>query len=165
MKLVKPIANTSLALVIGLSVAWISGCAPSPLGPVAGSHNKGVFSRPAGPMASRIDAYKIEIAQRISQANAEQISAGQPQSMLRSVVVIRSQIDANGHLMHSVILRSNRDRQTETIALNSLRKSAPFPKPASQLLRRGRVELVETWLFNDDAHFQLRSIAAAQREE
>lgn len=156
-----------LALLIGLSLALLSGCARSPLEPAAGARNDGAFSRPAspGPIARDIDAYKIEIAQHISEANAAQISTGQPQSMLRSVVVIRCQIDANGRLMHSVILRSNRDRQTETIALNSLRNSAPFPKPARQLLQRGRVELVETWLFNNDGHFQLRSIAAAQREE
>ncbi|MEO8837839.1 MAG: hypothetical protein ABI351_03910 [Herbaspirillum sp.] len=163
----KQIVSTSLALIMGFSAALISGCAPSPLGPepTIGARTEGIVSMPSSPILSGIDAYKVELAQHISQANVNQISTGQPQALLRSVVVIRSLIDANGRLMRSTILRSNRDRKTEAIALNSLRKSAPFPKPASHLLHRGQVDIVETWLFNDDGHFQLRSIAAAQREE
>lgn len=58
--------------------------------------------------------------------------------------------------------RSNRDGATEFIALASLRKTAPFPKPAPHLLRRGQLELVETWLFNSDGRFQLHTIAELQ---
>ena len=74
-------------------------------------------------------------------------------------------MDASGRLMRSDIMRSNRDRAAENIALATLRKSAPFPRPAPQLLRGGRVEILETWLFNNDGRFQLRTIAEPQRDE
>ena len=61
-------------------------------------------------------------------------------------------------------MRANRDRETEATALASLRNSAPFPKPASHLLHRGQLDVSETWLFNNDGRFQLRSIAEAQMD-
>jgi len=84
--------------------------------------------------------------------------------LLRSVVVVKYVVDANGRLLHSEILRSNHDRATEATALSSLRTAAPFPKPAPQLLRNGRMELMETWLFNNDGRFQLRTIAEPQMD-
>ena len=56
-------------------------------------------------------------------------------------------------------------RWTSMRALASLRSSAPFPKPAPHLLRNGRVEMHESWLFNNDGRFQLRSIALVQMNE
>lgn len=114
--------------------------------------------------ASTIDGYKRDIAQRIVQVNSTQVFIGRPQALLRSVVVVRYAIDARGNLVHSEIQRSNRDKVTEATALATLRNSAPFPKPASGLLRRGRVEISETWLFNNDGRFQLRTIAEPQMD-
>ncbi len=114
--------------------------------------------------ARTIDDYKRDIAQRISQVNSTRIYPGQPQALLRSVVVLRFSVDGSGKLLKSEILRSNRDSVTEATALSSLRNTAPFPKPASGLLRNGRVELSETWLFNNDGRFQIRSVAQTQMD-
>jgi len=46
-----------------------------------------------------------------------------------------------------------------------LRSTAPFPKPPAALLSGGRVELSETWLFNNNGRFQLRTIAQPQKNE
>jgi protein TonB len=64
--------------------------------------------------------------------------------------------------LSSQVRRSNRDGETEKTALASLRKAAPLPKPPALLVPRGRVELHETWLFNDDGRFQIRSTAQEQ---
>jgi protein TonB len=66
--------------------------------------------------------------------------------------------------VRSEIVRSNRDGEAEATALATLRRTAPFPKPASHLLRRGHVEITETWLFNNDGRFQLRTIAQPQSD-
>lgn len=84
--------------------------------------------------------------------------------MLRSVIVVKYVIDAHGGLVRSEIVRSNRDSETESTALAALRRTAPFPKPAPHLLRRGQVEITETWLFNNDGRFQLRTIAQPQMD-
>jgi protein TonB len=114
--------------------------------------------------AATVDAYKRDLALRIAQINAHKVFAGRPQALLRSVVVLRYAIDARGGLVRSEIMRSNHDRETEATALASLRAAAPFPKPAPHLLRHGRLELAETWLFNNDGRFQLRTIAEVQMD-
>jgi protein TonB len=114
--------------------------------------------------AYTLDGYKREIAERISQVNADKVYPGRPQALLRSVVVLKYVVDIHGNLLRSEIVRSNRDHETEATALTTLRNSAPFPKPASHLLHRGHVEISETWLFNNDGRFQLRTIAQPQMD-
>ncbi len=115
--------------------------------------------------ADSVGEYKIALANRIVQVNSTKVYVGRPQALLRSVVVVKYVVDANGSLLRSEILRSNRDRATEATALSTLRSTAPFPKPATSLLRHGRIELMETWLFNNDGRFQLRTIAEEQMNE
>lgn len=115
--------------------------------------------------AGTFDGYKRDLAQRISQVNSTKVYAGRPQALLRSVVVVKYVVDARGNLVRSEILRSNRDRTTESIALASVKSTAPFPKPLPHLLRQGRLEISETWLFNSDGRFQLRTIAEPQMSE
>ena len=45
-----------------------------------------------------------------------------------------------------------------------VRQAAPYPKPPARLLRGGRLELSETWLFQDDGRFQLRTRAEAWQQ-
>jgi protein TonB len=115
--------------------------------------------------ATTVNGYKLALANRIAQVNSTKVFIGRPQALLRSVVVVKYSVDAEGKLLRSEILRSNRDRATESTALSSLRAAAPFPKPAASLLRSGRIELIETWLFNNDGRFQLRTIADPQMNE
>jgi periplasmic protein TonB len=114
--------------------------------------------------ASSLDGYKRDLAQHISQTNAAKVYPGRPQALLRSVIVVKYTVDAHGNLTRTDIVRSNHDSETEGTALATLRKSAPFPKPASHLLRHGRLEITETWLFNNDGRFQLRTIAQPQMD-
>ncbi|HEY4541921.1 MAG TPA: TonB family protein [Noviherbaspirillum sp.] len=114
--------------------------------------------------AQSLDEYKQALAQHISRTSGSKVYPQRPQALLRSVVVVKYVVDAKGHLVRSEIMRSNRDRVTESIALNTLQAAAPFPPPAPQLLNKGRVELAETWLFNNDGRFQLRTIALPQMD-
>lgn len=115
--------------------------------------------------ARTVEAYKRDIALRISEVNSTRIYPGQPQALLRSIIVLRFSVDGNGRLLKSEIARTNHDSATEATALASLRNTAPFPKPAGNLLRNGRLEMSETWLFNNDGRFQIRSVALAQKEQ
>lgn len=124
-----------------------------------------VTKEDAAAIAASMVLYKKELAQRIAETNPTQVYATQPQAMLRSVVVLRFIIDANGKILYSAIQRSNLDTETEDTALASLRNAQPLPKPPAKLLTKGRLELSETWLFNDDGRFQIRSIALNQKTE
>ena len=112
-----------------------------------------------------VEGYKRDIALRISEVNSTKVYSGQPQALLRAVIVVKFSVDAGGKLLKSEIVRTNHDGATEATALASLRNTAPFPKPAASLLRNGRLEMSETWLFNNDGRFQIRSVAQAQMSQ
>lgn len=161
--------RTAILLAAGVLAGCASRPAESPLADrperAARAEKKAEPSADFSSSASSIDGYKRDLALRISEVNASKVYAGRPQALLRSVVVLRYAVDARGNLVRSEIMRSNRDRETESIALATLRNSAPFPKPSSHLLRRGQLELSETWLFNNDGRFQLRTIAQPQMDQ
>jgi protein TonB len=135
---------------IPLVAALLAGCASSPRVDLTSTER--MQPGPAAvSSAGTVDAYK-QHSQR-------------PQALLRSVIVVRYTVDGEGRLTRSEIQRGNHDRETEALALSTLRKTAPFPKPAPHLLHNGRLDLSESWLFDDDGRFQLRSIAQAQKIE
>jgi protein TonB len=149
-------------LLLLLAALLLASCSHAPIGAPGGR----VDTTADGTSTARtLDAYKADLAQRITAVNSTRVHADRPQALLRSVVVVSYAVDRDGNLVRSQVLRSNHDRSNEQTALATLRSSAPFPKPAPQLLRNGRVELAESWLFNDDGRFQLRSIAQEQMEE
>lgn len=115
--------------------------------------------------ATTLAAYQKVLAEHISDVNAAKVAPGRPQALLRSVIVLKYTVDAHGNLLHSEIVRTNHDGVTQAAALSSLKNAVPFPRPAAHLLRNGRVEITETWLFNSDARFQLRTIAKPQLSE
>ena len=108
------------------------------------------------------EEYKHDLALRISQVNSTKVYPGNPQPLLRAVIVLKFAVDGRGRLMRSDIVRTNHDSEAEATAMASLRNTAPFPKPAASLLRNGRIEVTETWLFNNDGRFQIRSVAQPQ---
>jgi protein TonB len=155
-------------LIICLAVSILAGCASHPADKtstaLARSGTADTRSNSSA-YSTTLAGYKQDVAQRISEVNSAKVYPGRPQALLRSVIVVRYAVDAGGNLTRSEILRSNHDRANEATALASLRNSAPFPKPASHLLQRGRLEISETWLFNNDGRFQLRTIAQPQMDE
>ncbi len=159
----------NIRIAVLLAVGILAGCA-SRIDDISAGRSavqvgqKAEMSKGMVSSAHTTDDYKRDLALRISQVNAQKVYAGRPQALLRSVVVLRYAVDGRGNLVRSEIMRSNHDRETESIALASLRSSAPFPKPAAHLLRRGQMEISETWLFNNDGRFQLRTIAHPQMD-
>lgn len=115
--------------------------------------------------AFTLNGYKKDLAQHISRENASSTYSDRPQALLRAVIVVKFAINADGKLLSSELMRTNHDQAAEKTALASLRGSAPYPKPASYLVKNGRLELIETWLFNDDGRFQLRTIALPQESD
>ncbi len=113
------------------------------------------------PPKTPLDAYKRDVAQRILAANAAQTFEGRPPDILRAVVVLQLTVDRNGKVTALKTLRSRHPPQ-EKVALASVRAAGSLPAPPADLLRRGTLEVAETWLFRDDGKFQIRSLAEAQ---
>ncbi|MET3117563.1 protein TonB [Undibacterium sp. GrIS 1.8] len=160
--------------LVMLVVFVLTGCAtrsleePAPRGQTPDAGKAAApkpVTAPSSSTAFTINGYKRDLAQYITKHNADKSYSEQPQALLRSVIVLKFILASDGKLIKSEIMRSNHDKVTEATALNSLRVSAPFPKPLPHLVRNGRLEIIETWLFNDDGRFQLRSIALPQIDE
>jgi len=84
-----------------------------------------------------------------------------PPHFLRAVIVLQITVDARGTLTEVRTLRSRSPEHTAA-AVKSVRASGPLPAPPRELLRGGRLEFSETWLFRDDGRFQVRSLAEPQ---
>jgi protein TonB len=152
-----------------LAAVMLAGCSHVPLAETATTPHSRIeqvdTTRDGTSTAATVESYKADLAQRIYAVNSTQVYTTRPQALLRSVVVLKYTVDSGGNLVRSEVARSNHDRTTEATALATLRKSAPFPKPSPHLLRNGRLEMHESWLFNNDGRFQLRSLALVQMEE
>ena len=169
-------AITSVKGAFTAAVSMVLAACSSPVVPPSGQGTaptaaarasiERVETTPDATSTSRtVDGYKRDIALRITEVNSTKIYPGQPQALLRSVIVVKFSVDGGGKLLRSEIVRTNHDSATEATALATLRNTAPFPRPASNLLRNGRLEMSETWLFNNDGRFQIRSIAQPQKEQ
>jgi len=146
-----------LGLVLGLGACGGGG---------GGGRSTGALTPQQSRYVGTLDTYKKQVDERVLAANRSAVSADAPQPMLRSVVVVAFVIDGGGRLLNASVYRTNGDDEVERTALNSLRRAAPLPPPPPELLdRSGRVELMESWLFNTDGRFQLRSVAATQRDD
>ena len=151
-----------------LLIAALGGC--STVQPVASTVGRIAAAliplpRTAAPVASpsrTLDAYKAEVAQHIMRHNSGQTFSGRLPPMLPAIVVLTITVDEDGELQDVVVQRS-RDPDASEVALASMRRSGPLPKPANLLTRPMRaLTFSETFLFDDQYRFQLRSLAGPQ---
>ena len=146
---------------------FISGCAQRrapPAEPAPAPAPSAPVTAPivTASVAQTLDLYKVEVAQRIYAASSD-ISAGRPQDLLRAVIVLSIVLDRNGQPSRVSIQRTPGDPEAEQRAIQSVQRGAPYPRPSNAVLRGASgIEFSETWLFNDDGRFQLRSLAQTQ---
>jgi TonB family protein len=105
-----------------------------------------------------LDGYKLDVARRIARVSPETYDEAPPE-VLKSIVVLEVTIDRNGSLERVVVRRSNGFRALENLAMDSVRRAAPFEVPVvSQRHRDGSVTFLESFLFRDDNRFRLLSL-------
>ena len=98
----------------------------------------------------------------MSQNTAHTFSGALP-PMLPAIVVMRITVDQNGKLTQANVMRS-RDEEASKVALASIRRTAYLPMPYNLARGPGRsLTYMETFLFNADYRFQLRTLAPIQR--
>ena len=113
--------------------------------------------------SSTVNDYKTLAAEHILAANADQMFSGQIPPILRSIVVLNLSVDKDGTLTRAVVQRSRNERAS-ALALGAVRRvGASFPKPL-HLIGTGyrTLDYSETFLFNDDLLFQIRTLAGVQ---
>jgi len=160
------IIRTRAALL--LLLAALGGC--STVQPVASTAKRIVAAilptpkteAPVSPPSPTLDAYKAEVAQHVMRANSSQTFSGRLPPMLPAIVVVNITVGEDGELQDVVVQRS-RDPDASEVALASMRRTGKLPRP-SHLLAANRRALTfsETFLFDHQYRFQLRSLAGPQ---
>ncbi|NNG24711.1 energy transducer TonB family protein [Telluria aromaticivorans] len=117
---------------------------------------------PVPPPSLTLEAYKASVARRIVDRNADRIFSGQLPPMLPAIVVVNITVDKEGQLTDVQVQRS-RDPEASQVALASMRRSGPLPRPDGLLVRNSSaMTFSETFLFDASYRFQLRSLAGPQ---
>ncbi|MFO1244370.1 MAG: hypothetical protein U1E71_04205 [Ramlibacter sp.] len=138
--------------------------APSPASATTGSGPAVAAPRPpaAAPLAParNWDEYKQRAARRIMQTSAGETFSGPTGDHMRSIPVLQVQLNRDGSVRNIVTLRTPKfSPQTLQMAIRAIQRAAPF-EPVGHLPQPWQYS--ETFLYNDDLKFQLRSLAETQ---
>lgn len=108
-----------------------------------------------------LDGYKRALAEQVARVSPEMFSDPVP-DMLKSVVVLEISIGHDGRLLNVAVRRSNGFTALENLAMESVRRAAPY-QPPSWAVRRGEgsVRFLETFLFRNDGRFRIRSLVTS----
>lgn len=159
MRFIEKLLCGACAVLLG-GCAVLEGDAPS-RATVAGTgaQSAGVAgARPTGRSRDWTE-YKLRAAQRIHQASAGETFAGPLPDPLQSIPVLQVHLDRDGSVRDITVLRTPRQSpQTIEMAKRAIRRAAPFD-PVGHLPRPWQFN--ETFLYNDDFKFQLRTLVEA----
>ena len=133
------------------------GQAPNSVAPAAA-----VPRRDAAVSYANIDRYKEILARHVVRHNAAHTFTGPVPPLLPAIVVLRISVDHDGNITDMFVQRSI-DDQASHVAMESMRRSGALPPPRNLLAARAdALSYSETFLFNHDYRFQVRSLAPPQ---
>jgi protein TonB len=113
---------------------------------------------PSVPAPAGLDDYKTRVARHVAERNPEHRYTGTLPPMLPAIVVLEITVDPDGRMTDVAVQRS-RNAAASKVALESVRRSEPLPRP------KEKVTFSETFLFADRERYQLRSLAGPQASE
>lgn len=109
-----------------------------------------------------VDAYKDRVAAQIMRHNADYTFSGRLPPMLPAIVVLSITVDRDGRISRMAVQRS-RDDDASQVALASMERTGWLPRPVNLANGPGgSLTFSETFLFNEDYRFQLRTLAPVQ---
>ncbi len=114
--------------------------------------------------ATTLPEYQREVARLLHAANRGMVFEGPPPNPVRAVVVMRAEIDVLGEARRFDLIRAPwHDPWLEMLVEQTWRRAEPFPRPSMKLLKGSNaVTLTETWLFDYQGRFRLRTLSQAQ---
>lgn len=130
--------------------------APAP-GPAATVVRPTVPAPVAQAPARNWDEYKVRAARRIMQTSGGETFTGPIPERLQSIPVVQVQLNRDGSVRNVTVMRVPKfSPQTLQMAMNAVRRAGPF-EPVGHLPQPW--QYAETFLYNDDLKFQIRSLA------
>lgn len=137
------------------SVSW-------PASPASLSEMQG-----APPAFSSENEYKLVTARHVMLSNEGRTFSGKLPPMLPAVVVLRITVDETGALRDMFVQRPpSHDEGESDIAMASVRRAGLLPRPHNLSTGPRRMfSFSETFLFNSDMRFQIRTLAPIQTSD
>jgi len=150
-------------------LALLTGCASPPPPTVPVEERSTIHTDPPTPTAAPVpppsltlDTYKTHVARHVLARNAERTFSGRLPPLLPAIVVVNITVDKEGQLTDVRVQRS-RDPDASRVALASMLRSGPLPRPEGLVAANTEaVSFSETFLFDRDYRFQLRTLAGPQ---
>ncbi len=169
MTLIRTIRNTAPATLLVLASACSTTPAPQPVATASTALRPTPPAKPTTPPVpaqkynyESIDSYKVDVAEHILRTNPRRTFSHALPPMLPAIVVVNISVDKDGIVTRAAVQRS-RDGEASAVALAAIKHSGPLPKPMNLLAgKRGTLEFSETFLFNKEYQFKLRSTAGPQ---
>lgn len=134
---------------------------PGPLPPVTPAHSAVSPGAAVAPPVAQAPArnweeYKVRAARRVVQTSGDETFGGPVPERLQSIPVVQVQLNRDGSVRNVTILRVPKfSPQTQQMAIRAIRRAGPF-EPVGHLPQPWQYN--ETFLYNDDLKFQLRSL-------
>jgi hypothetical protein len=122
------------------------------------------LAQPSG--AATLLEYQREVARALHAANPGMVFEGPPPSPLRAVIVMRAEVNAIGGMRRLELYRAPwHDPWLEALARETVRQAEPLPRPSMKLMNGAQsVTFTETWLFDYQGRFRLRTLSLPQAE-
>lgn len=117
---------------------------------------------PLLPAIDSVDDYKRVLAAQIMKTNPDAVFSGAIPPLLTAIVVLEMKVDGDGAIRSLRVARA-RDQKAAGIAEAIMRQAAPYPRPGKLMRQHHKTfDFSETFLFNKDYRFQLRTLAPVQ---
>ena len=116
--------------------------------------------------ATTLAEYQREVARALHAANRGMVFEGPPPSPLRAVIVMRAEVNAIGGMRRLELYRAPWHYPwLEALTRETVRQAEPLPRPPMKLMNGARsVTFTETWLFDYQGRFRLRTLSLPQEE-
>jgi hypothetical protein len=116
--------------------------------------------------AATLAEYQREVARALHAANPGMVFEGPPPNPLRAVIVMRAEVNAIGGMRRLELYRAPwHDPWLEALARETVRQAEPLPRPSVELMNGAHgVTFTETWLFDYQGRFRLRTLSLPQAE-
>lgn len=154
---------------LAVLAALLAGCATLPAAYVPrlakDYHSMPPASLPLPPasQAATLADYEREVAGLLQAANRGRVFEGPPPNPVRAVIVMRAEIDPLGEARLQLVRAPWHDPWLPELVAQTVRQAEPFPRPSMKLLHgRNTVSFTETWLFDYEGRFRLRSLSQPQ---
>ena len=117
--------------------------------------------------ATTLAEYRRHVDELLHAANVPGVFAGRPPNPLRAVIVVYVEVNAGGELVRLELYRApvHSPELVDEVERAWRRLGPQLPRPLPALMNGDeRLAFTQTWLFDDDGRFRLRTLSLPQEE-